>query len=193
MFASVLAVLVIILLALWAYRAYLVRLRPVRKINSERPVSGDSEELELPKGYGQDRLTALVKDPDWLYAYWEITPRLRFDFEKQQGAKAWETSQPVLRVYDQTAATYWDVSIDDFAASWYIEATAPRHTLFLEYGRYVNDLYYPLLTSNLVTMPARDISPEIDPLWPPLDDLWRVAMSSLGHPGRYNSTDIQQV
>jgi hypothetical protein len=29
---------------------------------------------ELPETYGEDRLTLMVKDPDYLFAYWEITP-----------------------------------------------------------------------------------------------------------------------
>ena len=29
---------------------------------------------EIPKEYGENRIVLLVRDPEWLHAYWEVTP-----------------------------------------------------------------------------------------------------------------------
>jgi hypothetical protein len=30
--------------------------------------------FELPSGYGDNKILLLVRDPYWVYSYWEISP-----------------------------------------------------------------------------------------------------------------------
>lgn len=43
---------------------------------------------ELPARYGKDQIVALVKDPYWLYVYWEVTPEKRAEFDRRYGSGA---------------------------------------------------------------------------------------------------------
>jgi hypothetical protein len=38
-----------------------------------RPTEAPTEVEQIPWGYGQDRVTAMVVDPERLYVYWEVT------------------------------------------------------------------------------------------------------------------------
>ena len=55
---------------------------PVRPISVQSPVNphvfiNPSVEFELPAQYGQNKLVLLVRDPWWVYAYWEVTDSKR--------------------------------------------------------------------------------------------------------------------
>lgn len=136
---------------------------------------------ELPTGYGENGITTLVKDPHWIYAYWEITPTAVRQFESLYGPGSWELSQPLLHVYDLTelghAATaeqpFLEIPLTGHATNWYIRVGRPRHTFKLKLGRRLpNNVFVPLVTSNIVTTPGDSISDVIDPLWPPLEAVW---------------------
>src|SRR2546428_8916486 len=48
----------------------------------------DREPGDLPRAYGRDRLVLLVRDPWWLFAYWELTPTSRIETLRRLGAEA---------------------------------------------------------------------------------------------------------
>lgn len=131
--------------------------------------------LEFPTSYGKNQVNLLVRDPDWLYAYWEITATVQSEFSKQLG-DAWGTSKPMLRVYDITDGTqkiYYDIRIQDYADHWYIHVGKPNHTFFVDLGRVLPDgKFYCIARSNWVTTPSNRISSVIDPNWRPIDAIW---------------------
>ena len=56
---------------------------------------------ELPDNYGDNQVYLLVRDPYWIYTYWEIQE----DHQRHHLAKlggSWESVVSVLRVYDIT-------------------------------------------------------------------------------------------
>ncbi|MGB9859630.1 MAG: DUF4912 domain-containing protein, partial [Moorellaceae bacterium] len=106
-----------------------------RRMAAGKPLVPVSSPAQLPARYGKNQIVVLVKDPYWLYAYWEITPGKREEFEHLYGSGAWENSQPVLRVYDLTGraydflhAPYFEIAITDFADNWYIQVGKPSST-----------------------------------------------------------------
>lgn len=138
---------------------------------------------ELPARYGKDQIVALVKDPYWLYVYWEITPEKKAEFERRYGPGSWEASQPILRVYDLTGAAfdflhapYFEIAITDVTDNWYIHVGRPQSTFCIDLGRYhPQHGFIALVRSNIVTTPADQPSKVIDPLWPPLEACWQGA------------------
>lgn len=129
---------------------------------------------ELPNTYGEDKIVALVRDPYWIFVYWEITQRKRAEIERDYGPSAWNDSPPILRVYDTTDViftesgphTFYDIYINNYASSWHINVGRPNRTFCVERGLILPDgRYVPLLRSNFVTTPLDHVSEIIDEEW----------------------------
>jgi hypothetical protein len=131
-------------------------------------------ELPLPGCYGVDRLVLLARDPNWLYAYWEISATRQVEFATHYGPEAWSSTRPVLRVYDITgvdfngnnALSYIDIHLVEETDSWHIEVSRPDHTFCVELGRMFNDgRFITLLRSNVVNTPRASLSHRFDEEW----------------------------
>ena len=96
---------------------------------------------ELPWGYGENRITAIVRDPDSAYVYWEITDEGIAGARKRlgpAGADGWCN----LRVYDTTgrdfdgtnANHYFDVRVDRADREHYFMIRRPTATMHVEIG-----------------------------------------------------------
>jgi len=140
---------------------------------AHKPLGTTMEEpYTLPQRYGFDRLVLIARDPNWVYAYWEIThEKYRQMYEKY--LRDWGLSRPVLRIYDLTSGPdrrkAMDVFISDRADNWYINISKPRHTLMAELGRlFPENNFVSFLTSNVITLPADTLSDMICPEWPPI-------------------------
>jgi len=138
----------------------------------EHTFTRPSETYELPWGYGESRIVALARDPYWLFVYWEVSEAKKDEIRSRFGPKAWEESQPVLRVYDTTSVYFYDsrkaqeIMINDYANNWYINTGEPGHTYCVELGRLRSDgTYIFIARSNLVSMPRDRISEVIDYEW----------------------------
>jgi len=125
----------------------------------------------LPDKYGIPRLVLMARDPEWIFAYWELThEKYKELYEKH--LKEWALSRPVLRLYDMTPGILGekvlDIPINDEANNWYINLHRPRHTLFAELGRLFPTGFVALLRSNRVTLPPDDFSELVSEEWEPL-------------------------
>ncbi len=111
---------------------------------------------DLPTSYSEDRLVLMARDPNWIYAYWEVTHE-RYQKVLKERAKRLGLSSPVLRLYDITQELVGDRQQDyylnDQAKDWYVHMPRPRHTFVAEYGRIFPDRFVPILRSNAVTLP----------------------------------------
>lgn len=126
----------------------------------------------VPFAYGGTYINAMVRDPFWLFAYWEISENTKEDIRKRYGFNAWESSQPVLKVYDTTDLYFFDsrqaleIQINDLTNNWYIDVGQPNHSYFIELGRILPDgTYIFIARSNMVTTPRIGISDVIDLEW----------------------------
>ena len=76
---------------------------------------------ELPDNYGDNQIYLLVRDPYWIYSYWEIQE----DHQRHHLAKlggSWESVVSVLRVYDTTeegkAPSFSDIVLQNLLMFW---------------------------------------------------------------------------
>lgn len=127
---------------------------------------------EIPYTYGNTNITAMARDPYWVFAHWEISEGTKENIRRRYGSNAWESSHPVLKVYDATNLYFFDsrqaaeIQINDFANSWYIHTGEPDHTYFIELGRILPDETYIFIArSNMVTTPRGDVSEIVDLEW----------------------------
>jgi len=127
---------------------------------------------ELPDNYGDNQIYLLIRDPYWVYTYWEIQEdHQRHHLEKLGGS--WESVVSVLRVYDTTeegkVAAFFDVVLQNMVKSWYLN-TQPNHSYFVEIGLLHRDgRFLCLARSNHVTTPRSGMSEVIDDQWMSVD------------------------
>jgi len=116
----------------------------------------------------------MVKDPWWLYAYWEVDPAKEREARHQLTPEDISDLRSVLRVYDvtdrdypQEAAHQWfDIPLSGLASNWYIHVNAPNRSFVVELGLLTKQgRFLMLLRSNRVTTPRFGPSDVIDEEW----------------------------
>jgi hypothetical protein len=132
----------------------------------------ETEHFPLPQGYGDNRIVLLVRDPRWVYAYWEITKKKRDELRQMLGTDTWQESKFILRVYDVTdvpksgTLKFFDIQIDEKAMNWYIHVPAANRCYRVDLGILTpHNIFYTIATSNAVTTPREGISEIIDEQW----------------------------
>ena len=154
----------------------------------------------LPTHYGEDKLMLLVRDPWWIYAYWEVTPDRNGEVVRrlrQSGHRDWKT---VLRVYDVTGAgpgksrSFFDIELNFFADNWYIDVGLPDREWLAELGlRTASGKFFMLVRSNVVRTPSFGISDVVDEEWMLPEDIY-YRLIGLGMPGAVSgSMDIRKL
>ena len=151
---------------------------------------GREAQFSIPTGYGDHRIVLMVKDPWWLYAYWEIQPSAERAVRGQLLPHEIAGLQSVLRVYDvtdrdfptQPAHRWFDIPLSGLATNWYIQTNAPDHTFVVELGLLTQQGRFLLLVrSNAVATPRFGPSDVIDEAWATTDEqYWALFGTSAG-------------
>jgi len=157
------------------------------KIEQSKFYSGQMSKLsrrnlreELPSEYGQDKLVLLVRDPWWIYAYWELTSQTLDKIKKELGA-AFSGARHILRVYDisniifngNNAHRFFDIQVNEYANNWYIDTAGPGRSWCVDLGLLLSDgRFIKILRSNTVQTPLDGPSWITDEEWMIPDDMF---------------------
>lgn len=146
----------------------------------------------LADSYGDNHIYAMVRDPRWLYSYWEIQAELRERALERLGG-SWDGVTTVLRVHDAAAEEVsCDVSLPPGARNWYVNV-APNRSYYLEIGLLHRDgRFIPLARSNTVSTPRAGMSEVIDEHWMGIDFDAMYALSGGLEAGR-SSAELQKI
>ena len=145
--------------------------RVARPNGAAKPVELDSG--DLPWGYGEDRITAIVRDPDSAYVYWEITDEGIAAARARLGA-AGERGWCNLRIYDATgrdfngtnANDYFDLTVDRTDREQYLMIRRPTSSMFAEIGLKTEEGYFqPIARSGRSDFPRNAPSPNTQLEW----------------------------
>lgn len=142
----------------------------------------DSPELDegftYPESYGDNAITLMVRDPYWLFTYWEFAPELRADLVGRIGEEALLASRLVLRVYDVTgtdpdsAHEHRDIDVAPGARDWYINVMRVEREYCVDVGLITPDGSFVVIArSNRVTLPPVGPSDVVDEEWVSLESL----------------------
>jgi hypothetical protein len=135
---------------------------------------------DLPWGYGTDKIILQVRDPWWIYAYWEITGGA-FDRLRQHLGHEYAKAKRIIRVYDVSyiifdgtnAHRFFDIEITPEANNWYIDTGAPGRYWCVEIGlKLSNGKFIRILRSNIVYTPLEGPSWITDEEWMIPDDMF---------------------
>lgn len=151
-----------------------------------------SPAYQLPTSYHEDKLTLLVRDPWWLYAFWEVTPDRERAVLDEISRRGQSRELTVLRVYEITGAdpsrpnSFFDIELHFFTTNWYVDVGRPDSDWFAEIGiRTTNGSFFALVRSNVVRTPRFGISDVLDEEWLMPDEFyWKLFgyASGLGSP-----------
>ncbi len=130
-----------------------------------------ADQRPLPAQYNHTRLTLLVRDPEWIFAFWELSEddRQRFSINDRR---------MVLRVYDVTgvesvdqAHRFHDVGVTDYSTSWYLHVAQANRAWAVDLGVLdENGNFIIIARSNIVATPRDRISEVIDDQWMEVDE-----------------------
>lgn len=139
------------------------------------------ESFEYPETYGESAIALMVRDPYWLFAYWEFAPDLRSDLAARIGEDALLQSRLVLRVYDVTGTDlehpveHRDIDIAHGARNWYINVMRVEREYCVDVGVITPDgSFIVIARSNRVTLPPVGPSDAVDEEWVTLESLEEV-------------------
>ena len=125
---------------------------------------------DLPYRYDVDRLALMVRDPWWLYTYWEVRDGTMERYRGELGDD-FSKARRVLRVYDVTniifngsnANRFFDIQVNDYSQNWYIDIGEPGRSWCVDYGLLLPDgRFITILRSNVVQTPLAGPSPVTD-------------------------------
>ncbi len=139
------------------------------------------ESMEIPADYGVTRIVAMVRDPRWLFAYWEITAERFSKLEKKFGDE-WTRCTMALRVDDLDSKEYFDIDISYEARAWYINvAPGGRYRVAIGVltpgGKFVR-----IAESAVVETPRGRVSDRVDEEWVVPEDVYdRIFAASGGY------------
>jgi hypothetical protein len=119
--------------------------------------------LELPWSYGEDRITAMVRSPDSLFLYWEITDD-GIRAARGRLGPAGEHGDCTLRLYDTTgrdfdgtnANDYFDVRVERTDREYFLNLHRPSASFHAEIGIKSHEGYFqPIARSGRADFPRK--------------------------------------
>lgn len=158
-------------------------------------------ESDLPIQYGDNKIVLLVKDPWWLFVYWEVTAAREKEVRELIQREGLTAEKTVLRVYDVTDAplsqphSFFDIELNSFTTNWYIDVGVPDRQWVVELGiRARGGRFFVLIRSNLVRTPRFGVSDVLDEEWMmPEESFWKLFRLSGGFSSRNSSLELSRL
>ena len=153
------------------------------------------DSMEIPDTYNITRIVVMVRDPNWIFAYWEVTGERYRELEKIYGEN-WPRCRIILRVFDRTEGKkeYFDIEPGYGTTSWYIKVSAGKPYqaaigLLDPDGKFVE-----IAISNIAETPSDKISDIIDDKWLVPDDIYdRIFAASGGYERQEGSAELREL
>jgi len=132
---------------------YLPRHAPKRLFETERFV--------FPDTYGVNRVRLLVKDPEWIFAHWDVDSSVLKSLRTDLGERALALSRLTLRLSDTVAGGSTVILLPKSARNFYIRADGAARSYEAEIGITLpSGEFRTLASSNTVRTPRVGRSPD---------------------------------
>lgn len=119
-----------------------------------------AEYYDLPYRYNETMVKILYQTPNVLFVYWDISDDDRNKFIKEYGENFFYDTKPVLKVFNLTKNYNFEIEINDFANSWYINVNDANCDYKVELARkpiqfntHINSDYIYVSSSNQMEFP----------------------------------------
>jgi hypothetical protein len=137
-------------------------------------------EHEIPSNYNDTRMILMVRDPYWLYTYWNVNTDTKSQIAA--GGRNFEQLQLILRVYDVTDLNFdgtvsnyfFDINLNHYTNNWYINVAQSNRSFCVDLGYITeNGQFMMIVRSNIVTTPRDQVSDVIDEEWMIIEEDFR--------------------
>ncbi|MEO1446554.1 MAG: DUF4912 domain-containing protein [Cyanobacteria bacterium J06635_11] len=133
---------------------------PANRLSVTELASVDDGLADLPDGYGTSQIILLPRDPQWAYAYWDISNEHKEELRQQGGQRL------MIRLYDvteidqahQTPHSMQQHECHEMARSWYLEVPVSDRDYSVEIGYLTGDDRWLML--------ARSAPIRVPPIYP---------------------------
>lgn len=130
---------------------------------------------ELPSNYKHDKLYVMVRDPNWIYAYWDLSGGVRDRLDREVQGGVW-----VLRVHNVNAGAYADVPVLIEGGNWYLPVASDTEYR-LELGVIdASGRFHVAVASASIRTPRMGVSDVADEEWMILEEEFRRLMEYSG-------------
>jgi len=164
-------------------------------LGADQQVMPPVEAIEIPAGYNVDRIVALVRDPYWIFAYWEVTDR-KFRELERLFKDDWPKCRMILRVFDRTneKPAHFDIDLTGHARNWYINVSSERRYQVAIGALSPDGRFEQIAISNVVETPSYRVSDRIDEEWMIPDDVFKRIFDASGGRGMHaSSAELKQL
>ncbi|MFW5982114.1 MAG: DUF4912 domain-containing protein, partial [Halanaerobiaceae bacterium] len=149
----------------------------------EKNNSIENKETYLDEYYGNNYIRLFSRDPEYLYAYWEIEDNEFFQ------------NTPYLKVSNLNEKKDFEIEINHHIKNWYIKGKA-NNSFRVSIGYKKDSIFYSLASSKVVYTPADRPSSVIDEHWMTIEELsrysYRVEMDTMSMIKEIEQRKIQE-
>lgn len=119
----------------------------------------------IPSHYGQDRITMMVRDPHWVFCYWELEGTAREQAAAEHGHDVFDGARWALRVHSSGLEHPHDIDVGADMNNWYLNVDDDGN-YFAEIGVITRTgEFIALARSNRVHTPRSGMSDVGDTEW----------------------------
>lgn len=93
------------------------------------------EYYDLPYRYNETVVKILAQTPKRIFVYWEVSDKDKNAYIKAFGEDFFDKTYPVLLVHNEELNYTFEVPINDFANSWYLDIKDPKTKYVVKLGR----------------------------------------------------------
>lgn len=150
-------------------------------LGAEEQAMPSVEGARLPDGYGRTGIVAMVRDPYWLFTYWEIAPADVDAARKALGKDAGD-GRMILRVFDRGPGptTHNDVELSGGASNWYLNVEPGRHYRIAIGLLGPDGRFEEIAITGDIATPRAGVSEESDERWMVPDEEFRRIVAASG-------------
>ena len=121
----------------------------------------EEERFLFPETYGIDRVRLLIKDPEWLFAYWDLSARAVDTLRRELGERGMALTRLTLRITDPGYGGTSVILLPYGARAWYVRADTKSRSYRAQLGWTLpSGQFRTLAESNLVATPRQGPSPD---------------------------------
>ena len=145
-----------------------------KEIEKEKQHTYNIEYYDLPYRYNETVVKILAQTPKRLFVYWDVADSDRERYIKAFGENFFNDTYPVLLIHNDDKNYTFEVPINDFANSWYLDISDPKSKYTIQLGRkfreqaklvtinreqvkdeniIIQNDYLPITTSNTLEVP----------------------------------------
>ena len=121
-----------------------------KKIEEDIPKTYLPEYYDLPYRYNDTIVKILYQTPRRIFVYWDISDSDRQRYIRAFGEDFFEKTYPVLLVHNEELNYTFEVPINDFANSWYLDINDPKTKYVVQLGRKFREVQKEQINYNIV-------------------------------------------